>query len=91
MVAVNQFIEPAVVMERRRGSSRRVDARAVKPAQKVACPGLVTTDAQGQVQRIAAGDAVESTMYDSSSCDTLCLSQTGRTVVPVSTVLMVPP
>jgi hypothetical protein len=41
--------------------------------------------------RVAAGEAVESTIYEVSSCDTRYLSVTGRTVVPVSTVLIVPP
>ena len=40
---------------------------------------------------VATGDAVESTMYDSSSWETRCLSATGLTVVPANTVLTVPP
>jgi hypothetical protein len=40
---------------------------------------------------VAAGEPVESTTYDSSSWETRFASDTGRTVAPVSTVLIEPP
>ena len=40
---------------------------------------------------VETGDAVESTTYATSSCDTRCLSVSGFTVAPARTVLTVPP